>query len=151
MLGFANDFKHDPALLCAWLSLFIGTEQDEQKGKNNAAKATPVPDYLPANVKAACESTLEMAAGLFAEMHKSFSVFSDSQGNAAPEVLYTTFIAPMHAWSEKTEHFEEICLNNGFFEGNFVRALQKMVNLFNELLMAFEITNEPEWVNCIQT
>jgi hypothetical protein len=25
-----------------------------------------------------------------------------------------------------------------------------MVNLFNELLVAFEITNQPEWVNCVQ-
>jgi superfamily II RNA helicase len=90
-----------------------------------------------------------MASALFNEMHRSFSVLSDSQG-AAPEQLYTTFIEPMHAWCEKSSHFEAICQDHGFFEGNYVRALQKMVNLFNEMLLAFEITNQPEWVNCIQ-
>lgn len=150
LLGFAHDFLHDPALLCAWLSLFIGTDKDEQKGRERSALPSPVPDYLPASLKDACNVTMEMSSALFSEMHRSFGVFSDSQGSAAPDQLYTTFIGPMHSWSLKEEHFEAICLNNGFFEGNFVRALQKMVNLFNELLVAFEITNQPEWVNCIQ-
>jgi superfamily II RNA helicase len=149
LLGFANDFRHDPALLSAWVSLFIGTDADEQKGKNRSAQSAPVPDHLPAAVKEACNSTIDMASALFNEMHRSFSVLSDSQG-AAPEQLYTTFIEPMHAWCEKSSHFEEICQDHGFFEGNYVRALQKMVNLFNEMLLAFEITNQPEWVNCIQ-
>jgi hypothetical protein len=103
----------------------------------------------------------------------------------------------MYIWASKMEggHFEQICLDYGFFEGNFVRCLQRMVNLFNELLLAFEVrafifyyiiifnyiffflnyvyvciyvyfyfhfhshmnflllmqlTNWPEWVNCVQ-
>jgi superfamily II RNA helicase len=151
MLGFANDFRHDPALLSAWLSLFIGTEGDEQKGRDRSAAGPQVPDSFPPSLKDACQSTMDMAAALFSEMHRSYSVLSDCDGTAAPEQLFTTFLEPMHLWAQRSEHFEAICLNHGFFEGNFVRALQKMVNLFNELLLAFEITNQPEWVNCIQT
>lgn len=151
MMGFANEFRHDPALLSAWISLFIGTESDEQKGRDRSATGTDIPAHLPPPVRDACQSTIELAAALFHEMHRSYAVLSECDGGSAPEQLYTTFVEPMHAWAEKSEHFEAICLNHGFFEGNFVRALQKMVNLFNELLLALEITNQPEWVNCIQT
>ena len=149
-LGLANEFRHDPILLSAWLSLFIGTESDEQKNKNNTVPT--LSEDLPVPLQEACMNTIDIATTLFNEMHLNYTIFSESNNNSTTsEQLYTTFIYPIYTWCTKTQNFEEICLENGFFEGNFVRALQKMVNLFNELLLAFEITNQLEWINCIQT
>lgn len=172
--GVGDIVMHDPILLTGWLSLFVANEQDEQQGnRKDCPTSSSLPDNIPKSLHDACSSAIDLAASLFHDMHKSFKVFSEVKlqdkdnngrttttgggggttgggGPSSPSQLFSIFVGPMLSWVRREEHFEHICLNHGFFEGNFVRALQRIVNLFNELLVAFEITNQPEWVNCVQ-
>ena len=154
--GVGDIVMHDPILLTGWLSLFVANEQDEQQGNHkDCPTSSSLPDNIPKPLHDACSSAIDLAESLFNDMHKCFKVFSEvrdknNEGPPPPSQLISVFISPALSWIRRDEHFEHICLNHGFFEGNFVRALQRMVNLFNELLVAFEITNQPEWVNCVQ-
>ena len=149
--------------LCSIDSMRVATKksllclemQEEQQGnRKDCPTSSSLPDNIPKSLHDACSSAIDLAATLFEGMHKRLKVFSEvrdkhHEGPPPPSQLYSIFVSPILSWIRRDEHFEHICLNHGFFEGNFVRALQRMVNLFNELLVAFEITNQPEWVNCV--
>ena len=127
----ADAFMHDPPNLAAWLAVYI----DENCAKEDA-------------VAGATDLGLD-AIACGEEVHDELVRIGLSDG-AGEFKLSTKYVDPVWEWCQGA-HLQTVCQTYDIFEGNMVRALQKLINLIDELKSAFDAINGVEWVNALET
>jgi len=120
----ADPYKNDPQNLAAWLAVYI----DE----GSSAEDTGSTDLG--------RDAVEVGLGIYDELMRIG--LSDGLGEFK---LSTKYVDPVWEWCGEA-HFQYVCQQYAIFEGNMVRALQKLVNLIDELKAAFEAINQLDWV-----
>jgi superfamily II RNA helicase len=127
----ADAFMHDPSNLAAWLAVYI----DENCAKEDA-------------LTGATDLGLD-AVACGEEVHDELVRIGLSDG-AGEFKLSTKYVDPVWEWCQGA-HLQTVCQTYDIFEGNMVRALQKLINLIDELKAAFDAINGVEWANALET
>ena len=116
--GLAEPHRKDPSSLCAWLAVFI------DDGGSGSELAVPPATDVGLDV-IALEQTLEIPA---------------------VSAVSARYVDPAWEWCQGTVHMQTICGAYGLFEGNVIRAFQKLLSVIDELAVAYEAIQDMVWV-----
>jgi len=124
----AESIREDPMMLGPWLALFI----HEGGGDSESTEIRPGTD-------------LGLDALAYGE-----TLYDDlvRYGETASFKLSSRYIDPVWEWCNGA-HIQTICQQYDLFEGNLLRALQKLIGLLDELEAGFTMIQRLDWVQSL--
>jgi superfamily II RNA helicase len=131
-----NPYRDDPVAIASILAIFL---DDQTKLEDDPFESlADIVGFKHTNV-------------LHIAVNKTEDVFEDMRRHniVVPYQVSSKYVGPIFNWCTG-DHFQSVCQNYNMFEGNFIRALQKLSNLLDELKSAFEIVQDHVWAQAIE-
>lgn len=128
-----EQYRQDPHSLACVLSIFLDDREDTEDQSLH--------DLLGSSLGSFVQQKIQYAEDIQEELVQN--------GIPCGFAISTKFTGPVRDWCEGI-HFEQICKDYQIFEGNMIRALQRLSNLLDEMKKGYEAVQKLEWAQSVE-